>query len=235
MHYNPTLGAVTAAFEFFAAAWVFRGPGRKTILNPIALLLVFLGVYQVLEVVICWGGYEENLFLSRLAFIDVTWLPPLTILLTSRLAPARFARGWSIYARIALSLAAVMSVWIFLDYRFITRTMCQVVYASYSYIEPWFHIYGAFYEITQLSLVFWLPSLIARTEDSVARSHLGNILTGVLLYVVPSFMLGTIFDEALKDAQPSVMCHFAGFFAVNLVMLVQREQRQCLELPVLAV
>ncbi len=94
MTYSPVLAMVTAAFEIAAAVWVLRGPGRRAILRTTAAILVFLAGYQIVEVAICSAapGYG---FLPRLAFMVVSWLPPLGILLVALLlGPARPSGAW---------------------------------------------------------------------------------------------------------------------------------------------
>ena len=108
---------------------------------------------------------------------------------------------------------------------FISGTICQSVFASYAYMEPYFHIYGAFYEITQLSLIFIAAVCIARSEDRKARFQIADLQTGALLYVVPSFFIAAVRPEVTDKALPSIMCHFALFFAVFLVRLNMRERK----------
>lgn len=65
-----------------AAVWVPSGPDRKAILRTTAVILLFLAGYQIVEVGICSvaPGYG---FLPRLAFMVVTWLPPIGIPLSA--------------------------------------------------------------------------------------------------------------------------------------------------------
>src|SRR5512136_1228108 len=94
MHYSPILGIATAAFEILVALWALTGPGRRDIVRITSAVLLLLAGYQLTEVLICAADPAYG-FLPRLAFIDVTWLPPLGLLLCSRLfAPrSRFVSG----------------------------------------------------------------------------------------------------------------------------------------------
>ena len=226
--YFPWLGLLTAIFEITAAIWAIRISGRKSVRVLSASLLILLAVYQLLEVVICAKASKiilddpRTLFLSRLAFIDVTWLPPLSLMLLSRIASPS-PRWLKIYARITLMLAAIMSFWILVDYRFITGTICRFMYAAYSYVEPWFHIYGAFYEITQFSLIFVAIICMVRADNILVRRQIGAVLTGALLYILPAFFLGAIRPEIVDTALPSILCHFALIFAGFLVWMLRLE------------
>jgi hypothetical protein len=223
--YSPVLGALTALFEIVAGIWAVFGARRPRILRPVAALLFLLAAYQVLEVVICAGGNEQKLFLSRLAFVTVTWLPPVTLLLISR-AYGAASRALRVYVRGVFALAGIMTLWIVMDYRFITGTICHFMYSSYAYLEPWFHIYGAFYEITQLSTVFIAILCLASAEDRRARLDLADILVGILLYLLPALLVAAIVRTITDRALPSIMCHFALFYAIFLVRIARRERRQ---------
>ncbi|HAR43561.1 MAG TPA: hypothetical protein DCS07_13190, partial [Bdellovibrionales bacterium] len=187
MGYSPVLGAFTAAFELIAACWVFwalRSRGRRNVLMLIGFTLLLLAGYQILEVAICWKTSEPSLFLSRMAFLDITWLPPVSLLLISRIVTPR-SRTLVRYAHFSLFLGALMSLWIVMDYRFITGTICEFMYARYGYMEPYFHIYGAFYEITQMSMIFIPAAIISRSDQLRVRQDLGDLLLGSLLFIIP--------------------------------------------------
>ena len=81
--YSPALAILTGLFELAAAAWALNSPGRKSLLRPVALILILLAGYQFAEVAVC--SRPENLLYSRIAFLDITWLPPVGIWLVYRL------------------------------------------------------------------------------------------------------------------------------------------------------
>lgn len=223
MKYYPELGILTAAFEIICGILVLRFEGRKNILRPLSLTLFLLAIYQVFEVALCWGDKEPNLLLSRLAFLDITWLPPVSILLIANIYPAK-TRALFNYAYASLAMAAVMSFWIVMDYRFITGTICQFMYAKYTYASPFFHIYGAFYEITQMSIIFLPAVLIAKAEKEHVRLHLSDMLIGALLFILPAIYISAVVTDVGSNALPSLMCHFALFYAIFLTRLALREK-----------
>jgi len=85
MDYSPVLAIATGLFEFAAAVFTFLSSGRKRILYPIGLLFLLLAGYQFSEAAVC--ANPDNLVLSRLAFSDITWLPPLGLWLVYQLSP----------------------------------------------------------------------------------------------------------------------------------------------------
>ena len=223
MKFYPELGMFTAAFEIICGIMVLRFAGRKNVLRPLSLTLFLLAGYQVFEVMLCWGNKEPNVLLSRLAFLDITWLPPVSILLIANIYPAK-TRALFHYAYASLFMAAVMSFWIVMDYRFITGTICQFMYAKYTYMSPFFHIYGAFYEVTQMSIIFLPAVLLVQAEDIQVRKHLGDLLLGSLLFILPAIYVSAVVPSVGANALPSLMCHFALFYAISLTRLAMREK-----------
>ncbi|MCM2324253.1 MAG: hypothetical protein NDJ90_13430 [Oligoflexia bacterium] len=221
--YSPWLGSFTGIFEIIAGIWVLRGPGRKDLRWLIALTLFLLAGYQILEVFVCNAEGMHQLFLSRMAFLDVTWLPPVSLLLISRLLTR--PRAWlTRFAWISIALAAIFSFWIIVDTRFVQGTICHFMYARYRHIEPYFHLYGAFYELTQMSMIFVPAALIASEESLRLRRDLSDLLIGALLFILPSIFLAAVLPSLFETALPSLMCHFAIFYALFLIRVVLRER-----------
>ncbi|MCM2277069.1 MAG: hypothetical protein NDJ89_03250 [Oligoflexia bacterium] len=225
MTYSPWLGTLTALFEVLAGIWALGLQGRRKLLTLIAATLFLLAGYQALEVFICSATGTHQLFLSRMAFLDVTWLPPLSLLLISELHPSA-PRWLRRFAWASVAVGALFSFWIVVDTRFVTGTICQFMYARYRHIEPWFHFYGAFYEITQMSMIFIPAALLPHIEDPSARKHLGDLLIGSLLFILPSLFLAAVLPSLFETALPSLMCHFAAFYAIFLVRIAYREDRR---------
>lgn len=219
--YSPALGTLTAVFEFAASLWIFRFAIDKRFKFLVIGLLVLLGIYQILEVTICMQEVQPSQLLSRLAFLDITWLPPMGLLLIQNICP--HTKWLKQFVRAVVIVAALMSFWILVDYRFVTGTICEFMYAKYTYIEPYFHFYGAFYEISQMSLIFLPPLLMAQDLTIYQREHLRDIQLGALLFVVPSIFLVAVVPGITGNGLPSVMCHFAIFLAVFLLRMAKRE------------
>jgi hypothetical protein len=218
--YSPVLAIITGLLELIAAAWTLNSPGRKSILRPATLLFILLAGYQFAEVAVC--ARPATLFYSRLAFLDITWLPAVGIWLVYRLlprAPRRF-----LFPAVFLSAAAAISLWIALDASVITKSVCQTVVARYFHGPVFELAYGMFYQAGMGALIFWPAIRMAGIADPDTRSHLACIQTGVLGFVLPSLFLRLLVREP-AGLLPSVMCHFAVTLAVALVVLVARERR----------
>lgn len=223
MEYSPGLALLTGLLEAAAAAWIFLTPslGRKRILQPIALILLLLAGYQFAEVTVCFR--PENLLYSRLAFLDITWLPPLGLWLCAEMAfPKQRWLTAAAWADIALALG--LSIWIFADAGAITKSVCMTVIASYFHARPFEIAYGLFYQASLILTVFGAAAGMVSTADAVRRKHLANLQTGILGFLFPALAVRIVLAEP-EGLLPSVMCHFAIVLAVSLFFVARREKR----------
>lgn len=217
--YSPLLSIFTAAFEFLAAGIAFRSKGRRTFLYPAGTIFLLLAGYQIAEVAVC--SHPERILYSQLAFFDITWLPPLGLWLTVSLISPRL-KWLRTVSLLYFFAAAALSIWIFADPSCITKSVCQVVIASYSHSSLFHILYGVFYQSGLALMVFSAGAGMAQTDASILRRHLANIQTGVLGFLLPSLYLRIIISEQ-DGLLPSVMCHFAVILALSLLALVLRE------------
>lgn len=223
MTYSPVLAIGTALFEILAAAWVLSGPGRRPIVRTTAAILFFLAGYQVVEAAIC-SLAPGNGFLPRLAFMVVTWLPPLGILLVSfLLGPG--ARTARLFAYGMLALALGIELWIAFDTSFATLSVCNAVYARYDHAMPGFLAYSAYYWLGLLGLVALSAHGATRPRDAHAGRLAKLVLIGSTAFIVPA-VLTSRFVPATEGALPSIMCHFAILLAIGLVRLIHLERRE---------
>ncbi len=225
--YSPILAGITGAFEVLAAVYTLTGPGRKRILRPVGLILLLLAGYQFAEVAVC--SNPGALTLSRLSFLVITWLPPaglwLVVVLDAR------GRTWLRAASLFYFAAgAAMCVWILVDPRCITQSVCQVVIARYFHSSLFDIVYGVFYQSALVAIVFASAAGMAAAGDPVARKHLADVQLGVLGFMFPALAVRFLTPEQ-PGLLPSVMCHFALIFAGFLVALVIRERRLAAKSP----
>ncbi len=226
MHYSPILGVATAAFEVAVAVWALSGPGRKDVVRVTSAILILLAGYQMTEVLICTADSSYG-FLPRLAFIDVTWLPPLGLLLAARLfAPRSRVANGAAYAMLAA--AGGIMVWIAADPGFVTASVCSTVFARYSHTLPRFLVYSGFYWLGLLGMVGFSAYGARAERDANGRRMFAELRTGSVGFIVPSLVV-TWFVPTASGALPSIMCHFALVLAVFLTRLVAFERKLATE------
>jgi hypothetical protein len=219
--YSPLLAAATAFFELLAAGIALLGPGRKRILYPIGLTFFILAGYQIAEISVC--ARPENLFFSRIAFFDITWLPPLGLYLAYQIAFPKLKWLKTVFMAY-LAAGLVLVSWIFIDPNCITQSVCDVVVARYFPSSPFDICFGTFYQSGLMILVFSSAYGLVKPVDKINRKHLANLLIGTLGFILPSIALRFMLPEP-DGLLPSVMCHFALILALSLYVLVRREQR----------
>ncbi|MCD6117530.1 hypothetical protein J7K93_10980 [bacterium] len=222
MGYSPILSVITAIFEISAAIWALSGRGRKTIIYTASAILILLAGYQILEAVICtsWNG----LFLLKLAFIDVAWLPPAGLLLISHLFTGKNQKTILIFSVFMFLSAAGIVVWIFLDNGFVVDSVCRVVFAQYSNPMPKYLYYSGFYWIGLFSMMLLSAMGMGKVNKNPDKKQLKLLLLGSILFIVLSLITVLIFS-GMQGTLASVMCHFALFFAIFITRLIYLERK----------
>ena len=221
MEYSPLLAIFTGVFEFIAALFVFSSPGRKRILYPTGVLFLLLAGYQFSEVAVCFNPSE--LLFTRIAFFDITWLPPLAMWLGLQLFAAR--KKWmAIIPLTYFAFGAALAAWVMVDPNCVTKTVCEIVIARYISPNPFDIVYAIYYQSGLFIIIFGTAACLAYEENPVLRKHLANLQVGILGFVLPSLMVRILVPNS-GGITASVMCHFALICAVSLVFLVFRERR----------
>ncbi|MBU1240783.1 hypothetical protein KKF84_09945 [Myxococcota bacterium] len=219
MAYTPYLSIFTALFEIAAGIWVIRGTGNKKVTVPAALILFFLAGYQVLEWFVCRNTSAD--FLSRLAFADVVWLPPLGVLLIHNLSGS--TKKWTRWGTLSLfGGAGILTAAVLFIPTFITQTVCTVVFATYYTDTPMIYLsYALYYNLGLLVIVFAGVYTLSHTRNDKYRPLVGDFLTGNLAFILGALATMAFFSPT-RGATPSIMCHFALLLALFTVRMVMR-------------
>jgi hypothetical protein len=218
--YSPLLAVVTGFLEFAAAVFTLLSRGRRRILLPTGLILLLLAGYQFAEVAVC--AAPQNALFSRLAYFDITWLPPLGLLLLTGLVSPR-PKGLALLPAPWFIAAAAIVVWVFAAGGGPARSVCQSVIARYGTAGSFEIVYGVFYQSGLAALLFGTTAALGAAVDPVLRKHLAGLQAGALGFILPSLAVRIVFRET-EGLLPSVMCHFALVLAVFLFLLVLRER-----------
>jgi hypothetical protein len=228
MDYNPILSIATATLEIGAGTWALRGPGRRPIVRAAAAILFLLAGYQIVEAVFCAGLLPAvSNFLPRLAFIVVAWLPPTGLLLAARLYPTK-KRFLHLYAYGMYLFCAALVLGIATDERFVTFTVCEIVFARYTNPTALYQTYGLFYQSGLMGLLAITAWGVTVCDDRRQRLLLGQLMLGSMAFIFPSLVAVAVLPVAEK-ALPSIMCHFALLLAAFLARLVVVERKTVLE------
>ncbi len=230
MAYSPILAVATAAFEICVAGWALGGLRRSSrsrrVIGATSAILLFLAGYQITEVAICADVATAG-FLPRLAFLIVTWLPALGLLLVAQLRRPRSRTSYATaYGMLAASAGLVG--WILVDRSFATASVCNAVYAHYAHVMPRFLVYAWYYWLGLAGMAIFSAYGAMACTDGRRKQQLALLCGGTLAFTIPSLALSWIVP-ATRGALPSILCHFALLLAICLSRLVYLERRPIVE------
>lgn len=200
-------------FVFLINLLVFA---EKNKLNWIAVLIVFLLFgYQTIEFLICGIGLT-NSFIAYLAFVDISFLPPLNLFFVLTLFN---------YKRKLTPLIFLPAVSFVIYYFFVINefksVQCTVLYASYNY--PLGDLYGFFYYSPIFTSVILLINKIAsvnQQEFPISPKYLLYGHLSLIMPVVVGFSLLFLGYTGLINSIESILCKFAFLYCLVLVYFV---------------
>lgn len=212
MNFDGIISLLIACIEFLLLfnLLVFV---KKNKVNVIALIMIaLLASYQALEFLMCQVELQ-NPFFPFFAFVVISFLPPLNLLLTISLKDQ--ARDIKLYL-IFLPAIGFSVYYLFVIPEFVV-TSCTVLYASYHY--PLGDLFGFFYYLPILISIILLIRFIKSNTDKKQKLIAKVLLFGSLFISVPviiGFTLMLFKNYSIISAVESIMCKFAFVYAVCL-------------------
>jgi hypothetical protein len=210
-NWNGTISLLIACFEFLLLfnLLIFA---EKNKLNKIAITMVtLLASYQMMEFLMCQVELQSS-FYPYLAFVIISFLPPLNLNLTLGLTHTLKSPLYLIFIPAIL----FSSYYTFVIPEFAV-TSCTVLYATYHY--PLGVLYGFFYYLPILISIILL-ALFAKKENEKKKMLVGKVLlAGAVFISIPpllGFTLMFVGSYSLISAMESVMCKFAFVYALCL-------------------
>lgn len=212
MNFNGIISLLIACIEFLLLfnLLVFV---KKDRVNVVALIMItLLASYQVMEFLMCQVELQ-NPFFPFIAFVIISFLPPLNLLLTINLKnQATDKRLYLIF----LPAMVFLVYYLFVIPEFAV-TSCTVIYASYHY--PLGDLFGFFYYLPILISIFLLIRFIKITSDKKLKLIAKVLLFGSIFISFPvmiGFTLMFFKNYSIISAMESIMCKFAFVYAVCL-------------------
>lgn len=186
---------------------IFADKNKENIL--VFLILFLLTGYQVFEFLICGPGLKSP-FMAYLAFINISFLPPLSFMLVFLFLKIKNKVVYLIF---------IPALFFILYYSFVINQFvvvkCTVLYAAYNY--PLGTLYGSFYYLP--ILVVFILLLVKLKNDNLKLRQTKILLIGYCFIVIPvvaSFTLFLLNLPGLLNAIESILCKFAFGYAVAL-------------------
>jgi len=211
-------GAVSlliACIELLFIINLFLFAKKSTVNKLVIAQLILLFGYQLLEFLICFVGFHDQLIIY-LALFDITLLPPLglfTVLLYAGklknhhyliFIPAIF---FVIYFPIVIDSLAV--------------TKCTVLYATYNY--PLGPLYATFYYLPIIGAMIILNKKWGSDTDSKQKSLTRFYFFGYLYTFLPG-MIFAIFFPTFVEAVESLLCKLAFVLSIFLTIFVLKNK-----------
>lgn len=177
-------------------------------------MIALLAAYQSMEFLMCQVGLQDS-FYPFLAFVIISFLPPLNLLLAFTVT-----RNQNLNAKIILIFipAITFSVYyLFVIPNFIVAK-CTVLYASYHY--PLGDLFGAFYYLPILISIILLIKFISRTDNKKQKVIAKVLFYGAIFISIPSLigftLIFTAGNYSIISSIESIMCKFAFVYAIIL-------------------
>jgi hypothetical protein len=214
MNWNGTVSLLIACFEFLLLfnLLIFS---EKNKLNKIAIIMVaLLAAYQVLEFLMCQTELQSSFF-PYLAFVIISFLPPLNLFLTLGLTHTLKSPLYLIFIPAIL----FVNYYTFIIPEFAV-TSCTVLYATYHY--PLGDLFGFFYYVPILISIILLALFVRKESDKKKRLVGKVLLFGSIFISIPpvlGFSLMFTGSYSLISAMESIMCKFALVYALCLTFV----------------
>lgn len=212
MNFNGIISLLIACIEFLLLfnLLVFV---KKDRVNVVALIMItLLASYQAMEFLMCQVELQ-NPFFPFIAFVIISFLPPLNLMLAINLKDQKIEK--KLY--IIFLPAIVFSVFYLFVIPEFAVTSCTVLYASYHY--PLGDLFGFFYYLPILISIFLLIRFIKITSDKKLKLIAKVLLFGSIFISFPvliGFTLMFFKNYSIISAMESIMCKFAFVYAVCL-------------------
>ena len=210
-NWNGIASLLIACIELILLVNLLIFSEKNRLNNTANLIVLLLMIYQTFEFLVCWAGFDSP-FMVYLAFVDISFLPPLSLILLFRLLD---------YKNKAVNLIFIPAISFVIYYAFLISqfkvTSCAVLYASYNY--PLGELYGAFYYLPIIISMIWLVAVIRKSNEKREKFISKVLLTGNLIISIPvvvGFVLMISGNYYLISKIESIMCKFAFFYAVCL-------------------
>ena len=213
MNWNGTVSLLVACLEFLLVfnLLIFT---EKNKLNKIAIVMIdLLACYQSMEFLMCQVELR-NSFFPYFAFIIISFLPPLNLLIVLALKP-------KLELKTLKFLLFIPAIFFIIYYSFsipqFAVTSCTVLYATYNY--PLGDLYGFFYYLPILISIILMIRFVKNESDKKMKLVGRFLLFGsvfVSIPVVVGFILMFTGSYSLIKAIESIMCKFAFVYALCL-------------------
>lgn len=205
--YNGIISLLIASFELLLFLNILKF-AEKTKVNWMAIGMVgLLFGYQLLETLICFFGINDQ-WLIYLAFVVISYLPPLGLLLV-----LNFAGINNKFINIIFIPAIFFTIYYATVIPQFNLTICEILYAEYSY--PLGDLYGVFYYLPVFLTLILTPVYYSRAKFGMRKKLWRILMIGYYVPFVPGIIM-YLFMPGFVDAAESGLCKLAFVLAIAM-------------------
>lgn len=180
---------------------------EKNKLNKLAFgMVILLFSYQFIEFLICYVKLQNSIWIY-LAYVVIGFLPPLGFYFASKFTGKLYDK----YTKFVFLPIIVFTILYAFQIDNFNVIKCTPFFVDYSY--PYADVYGFFYYLPVVAVIYLLWDFKKNTQDRVKRKLSIVLLSGYLLAFIPGWFFAIAFSGALAVVE-SLLCKLAFFLVV---------------------
>ncbi len=212
--FSPPVMIATFVIEIVLAIYVAMRYELNEVGRLAVVLLVALATFQLAEFSVC-GSTTGSVIWSRIGYVAITLLPPLSLHLTYALTEAK---------KRLLLVPAYASMVAFIVFFAVmpgafSGYACLGNYVIFEVGNGAGGLFGAYYYILLAVTLILGWKFMRQAKDRKAKRALGGLMAGYALFIIPAVAADIVSPDVVR-AMPSVMCGFAVILALSLVFVV---------------
>ena len=221
--FSPPVMLATFIIEFGLAVYTYVKSKTNKSNIGIVITLIFLGVFQFAEYMICRGA--QPLLWARVGLFSITFLPVIGYYLISKVkGDLKFVR---------LSAVITIALAFFLTF-YPTATAGGVCAGNYVIlnVKPGLYQFFGYYYFGFLLLGIWkaLSGIKESSEQKYTRQALSWLIIGYLSFILPMTFV-YFFIAGARHGIASIMCGFAVVFAFILTFKIAPIYHEAVKSP----
>jgi hypothetical protein len=210
--FSPPVMLVTFAVEIILVGYTLWRYRISPLVRLVCATLLALAIFQLSEYFVCGGAGVDAMWWSRVGFVAITLLPPLGLHILHVISGRKQRHlVWAAYA----TAIAFGTYFLFANQAF-SGNECTGNYVIFQITPVATLLYSLYYYGWLGTAVYLGLRWRSQTRKQLLRRGIAGLLVGYAVFLVPTSIAVVFNPEALAGI-PSIMCGFAGIFAIILV------------------
>lgn len=223
MCFTPKISLATTIIEFFVVAWLYFHYPRTKLMKFFAFLLIFLGLYQFSEFMLCVSDDIQTW--GKFGFLVYTLIPAGSLILVASLE--NFQKKYLLF----LIPPLLFLLFAIFDKNFITYGVCNTLFVtirnrffSYDTNLATTVLYTDYYILYIALTCVFLFRKIKKSKSKKENFIYYLMIVTIPLAIVPPLIFIIIFP-AFYIVFPSIYCHFAMIITLTAIISLHYENK----------